>query len=210
MSIDLRKTSHILFFVVCLPALSFGAGWVFSAVFPSLPFWVETLSPLGAYSLLYAFFDKTAWHWPVFRWLGIVVCPDVRGRWVGEQISSFKDDSGKHRKSRVVMEIEQTFSSIRVQTYYYRWRTAHSVAQFIEIQGCQTLIIMFEAEPKPEQDGNAKAHKGVARLTQRPDKKLVGTYFNAAGNHGELVFKRTRYTLHHTFESIGGSNGKSA
>lgn len=205
MGVNLSKTSHILFFVVLLPAISFGVGYGFTQLFPDMPFWVETLSPLGAYGLLYTLFEKYMWYWPIFRVLGIVSIPDVRGRWLGEQISSFKDANGKLRKSRVIMEIEQTFSTIKVHTYYKNWHTTHSLCSFIAIENECILFILFETTPRVGYEGEASAHKGVIRLTQLPDKKLVGTYFNAEGRSGELSFKRTRYTLHRTFESVGGS-----
>jgi len=205
MGVNLNKTSHILFFVVLLPSISFGAGYGFTLLFPNVPFWVETLSPLGAYGLLYTLFEKYMWHWPLFRIFGIVSIPDVRGRWLGEQTSSFKDNNGKSRKSRVIMEVEQTFSTVRVNTYYKNWQTTHSLSSFIAIEDECILFIMFETTPRIEYEGEASAHKGVMRLIQLPDKKLVGTYFNAEGRSGELSFKRTRYTLHHTFESIGNS-----
>lgn len=117
MGIDLKKTSHILFFIVFLPALSLSIGWLFAYAFPNLPFWVETISPLAAYGILYGLFDKHLWHWPLFHWLGIVAAPDVRGRWLGKQIPSFKDGS-KNRISQVIMEVEQTFTDIKVTSYY--------------------------------------------------------------------------------------------
>lgn len=201
MGIDLKKTSHILFFVVLLPAVSFGVGWLFAELIPDAPFWVETLSPLAAYGILYGLFDKYAWHWPVFRLLGIVTTPDVRGRWLGEQTSSFKDPNGKHRTSRVVMEVEQTFGSTKVATYYKHWQTAHTIASFIKVDDECILFIMFETEPKLSYDGEATAHKGVMRLTQQSSAKLIGSYFNANGNHGEFQFKRTGYGLYHIFDS---------
>ena len=205
MGIDLTKSSHILFFVVVLPAISLGLGYGFTLAFPAVPFWVETLSPLGAYGLLYNLFERYLWHWPIFRFVGIVATPDVRGRWLGEQISSFKDAQGKLRKSRVIMEVEQTFSTIKVDTYYKHWQTTHSLGSFIAVEGEYTLFILFETTPRTGYEGEASAHKGVMRLTQLPDKKLAGTYFNAEGRSGELSFKRTRFTLHRTFESIGDS-----
>jgi hypothetical protein len=48
MRIDFTRTSHILFFVVFLPGLSFAIGWGFFQFLPELPFWVETISPLAA------------------------------------------------------------------------------------------------------------------------------------------------------------------
>lgn len=65
-----------------------------------------------------------------------------------------------------------------------------------------TLFVLFETEPKLSYDGDAVAHKGVMRLARQSNNRLVGTYFNAQGNHGELSFRRTHYTLYHTFEPI--------
>jgi hypothetical protein len=203
MGINLQKTSHILFFIVILPAISFGIGWLFALAFPSVPFWVETISPLAAYGLLYSLFEKHMWHWPVFRWLGIVSAPDVRGRWLGEQVSSFKDKNGKPIKSRVIMEIVQTFSGVKLETYYKNWHNEQCIASFILVESECTLFVMFDAAPKASYDGDASAHKGVMRLTQQSPGRLIGTYFNGAGRHGEMSFKRTRYTLHRTFESVG-------
>jgi hypothetical protein len=203
--INLSKTSHILFFVVLLPAISFGIGWGFAKTFPDIPFWVETISPLAVYGILYNLFEKYLWHWPLFHSLGVVLVPDVRGRWLGEQISSFRDANGNSRKSRVIMEVEQTFSTITIATYYKNWHTTHTLASFVPVEGECVLFVMFETTPRVEYSGDASAHKGVIRLTQLPDKKLVGTYFNAKGRSGELSFKRTRYALHKTFESIGNS-----
>ena len=203
MGINLSKTSHIVFFIILLPALSFSIGWGFYTVFPNVPFWVETISPLAAYGILYNLFEKRLWYWPAFRALGIVTAPDVRGRWLGEQTSSYKDTNGKNRKARVIMEIEQTFSSIKVSTYYKNWHTEHCLSSFIDVAGECTLFIMFETTPKVEYEGEKTAHKGVCRLTQEAPGRLSGSYFNAMGRHGELTFKRTRYTLHKTFDSVG-------
>lgn len=203
MSIDFRKTSHIIFFAAFLPAISFGIGWGFVQLFPSLPFWVEGISPLTAYGLLFGFFDKIAWHWPLFRWLGIVSVPDIRGRWLGEQVSSFTSETGKHIKSRVIMEVVQTFSSLSVCTYYQRWSSKVTVAEFVELEGTPTLFMMFDAEPKVSFETEASnAHKGVSKLTRQPDGRLTGTYFNANGHHGELTYRRTRFELGHSFEKF--------
>ena len=192
MKIDLSKTSHILFFIVFLPALSFGAGWEFANIFGGLPFWVEGISPLGTYALLYAFFERAAWHWPVFRALGIVNVPDLRGRWEGEQLSSYKSSNGKPVQSRMILEVVQTFSSVSTTTYYYRWNDAHSASCFLEIEGDLFLAIIFESEPNARHDGAGTANKGVARLKYLEGEKLiVGTYFNTSGNHGEIKLHRS-------------------
>lgn len=199
MGINLGKTSHIFFFIILLPAVSLGIGWACSRLFPDVPFWVETVSPLAAYGILYNLFEKFLWRLPVFRWLGIVTVPDVRGRWLGEQTSSYKDPSGKNRRSRTIMEIQQTFSNIKVDTYYKNWQTEHSAASFMYAEGECTLFVMFETAPRVGYEGDATAHKGVVRMARLPDGRLVGTYFNAMGRHGELTYKRTGFALKKTF-----------
>jgi|GEM_PF-3254275 len=203
MNIDLRKPSHVVFFAAFLPIVSYGIGWAFVQLFPNLPFWVEGISPLTAYGLLFSLFDKIAWHWPIFRWLGVTSVPDVRGRWLGEQVSSHVNEAGKHITSRVIMEVVQTFSSVHVTTYYQRWTSKISVAQFVEIDSTPTLLVMFDAEPKTAYDnGNINAHKGVTKLIMTPQGKLEGTYFNGSGGHGDLSYRRTRFALAHTFDPV--------
>lgn len=202
MRIDFTRTSHILFFVAFLPGVSFGVGWLFFNFLPTLPFWVDTISPLAAYGLFYAFFERAAWHWPVFRWLGIVTAPDLRGRWIGEQRSSYRDTHGKNVTSRVVLEVHQTFSNITARTYYKRWRVAHCDGSFIELDGAAHLVLLFESEPNSHHDGNEPDSKGVVHLYFVPgERKLIGDYFNNNGNYGEVVFKHKSHVLRHAFES---------
>jgi hypothetical protein len=200
MKIDLSKSSHILFFILFLPAVSFGAGWAFTHALPNWPFWLEGISPIGVYVLLYTFFERTAWHWPVFRALGIVSVPDLRGRWEGEQFSSYKGSNGKPVRSYAVLEVQQTFSGVSAKTYYYRWTTGHAASTFMEIEGHNYLMIIFESEPGVHHRGDSTANKGVGRLEYLPgDKLLIGTYFNTSGNHGELKLHRTGRKLLHRF-----------
>lgn len=201
MKVDLSKTSHILFFVVFLPAISFGIGWIFITLLPNWPFWLEGLSPLAAYGMLYSSFERFAWHWPLFRALGIVTVPDLRGRWEGEQLSSFKSSNGKPVQSHAVLEVQQTFSGISATTYYYRWDAARSDSNFLEVDGEQVLVIIFESEPGVHHHaGRGVANKGVARLRYLTAERLIiGSYFNTSGNHGELKLHRVSRKLLHRF-----------
>ncbi len=202
MRIDLTRTSHILFFVVFLPSLSFAIGWGFFALLPPLPFWVETISPLAAYGILYTLFERHAWHWPIFSILGITTAPDVRGRWIGAQQSSYRGKDGKNVTSHVVLEIQQTFTNITARTYYKRWNVAHCDGSFIELEGKQHLVLLFETEPNSNHDGDDTGTKGVTRLYYLPgEHKLIGTYFNDNGNYGEVTFKHGSNRLLHRFRA---------
>jgi hypothetical protein len=200
MNVDLRRTSHVIFFAALLPAVSVYIGWLFTQIFPHWPFWVDGISPLTAYALLFNFFDKVAWRWPIFRLLKIVTVPDLRGRWEGTQISSYVAE-GKHVTSHVVTEVTQTFSGIQIATYYKRWSSKASVAQFVTIDDIPTLLIMFEAARKvayEEADGNFL--RGACELQLTADGQLEGSYFNGAGRHGAVVYKREGYILTHRFD----------
>ncbi len=191
MSIDLSKTSHILFFVVLLPVISFGIGYAASIAWPHAPFWVETISPLAAYGLLYGFFNKIAWRWPLFRWLGIVTVRDMSGRWYGNQLSSFKK-GGKAVKSRIILEVTQTFSDVRAQAFYKRWQSLPNASCLMTIDDHPTLVIIFASEPNANHDGDDTQHKGTAQLRYFVDDDSVrGTYFNTSGNSGDIILKRS-------------------
>lgn len=201
MKVDLSKLSHLLFFVITLPAISIALGWYCAQLLPNAPFWVETLSPLTAYGLLYAFFEHTAWHWPLFRALSIVDAPDMRGRWEGHQHSSYKDANGKPTKSYVVLEVRQTFSNITAQTYYHRWTTNRSDSCFMDVGNQLYMVTLFESEPNVRHTGEEVVHKGTMRMKLAQDTgHLLGDYFNSRGNYGELELTRTGKALYNRFK----------
>ena len=92
MKINLTKTPHILFFAGALPVSSLFASWAFYQLFPEPPFWLETVSPVFAYVLFYSLFENRIWHLKIFRLLGIVDFPDLRGRCIFGSADTFKPD----------------------------------------------------------------------------------------------------------------------
>ncbi len=126
--------------------------------------------------------------------------PDLRGRWIGEQRSSYVK-GGKNVTSRVVLEITQTFDAISANTYYKRWQTSHCDANVMRLDGKPYLVLLFESEPNSLHSGYDGAQNGVTRLYYVPnDKKLIGHYFNSNGNHGEVVLTRHSFNLRQAFE----------
>lgn len=198
--IDLRKPSHILFFIVVLPALSFGVSYALFLLWPDVPFWFESLSPLAAYGLFYSIFDRYVWKWPLFRMLGIVTLPKMAGRWYGTQLSSYKKDGQKPTKSRIILEVEQTFSHIKAATYYRRWQSQSSVSCMVMLEGEPYLMIIYDTSANVRHEDTAAHHKGVAYYRYLPgEDKIIGTYFNTQGATGEIELKRSPKPLLHRF-----------
>lgn len=194
MKINLTKTSHILFFVAILPATSYFIGWYFHELFPDIPFWIESASPLFTYIILYTLFEKYAWHWKVFTLLKIVTVPDVRGRWIGKQRSTRIED-GENVVNDVAIEIKQSFSKIIVQAFYEHSSSESIVADFYELNSEYYLYYTYDNDPNSLKYGTMQIHRGTAKLQfNNYEKSLSGSYFNSIGNNGEIdvKFKQNR------------------
>ena len=198
MGVSLSKTSHVIFFAGVLPVLSLFLAWCFSQVVPNPPFWIETLSPLLAYALLYSLFEKYAWQWSVFRWSGITVCSDLRGRWKGSQQSSYKVD-GRNVVVKAYLEIRQSFSQVSVCAYYEKSQSASVVANFVETTNGDYLYYTYDNEPNSLKGGTMQIHRGTVKLKCAPKHKLLGVYFNTIGNQGEMDFDFESSKLLHRF-----------
>jgi len=195
MGVNLSKTSNVIFFAAFLPLASFFMARGFYALFPNLPFWVETLSPLLAYGVLYAIFEKYAWHWKIFRIFSVVSVPDLRGRWKGKQRSSYKEN-GNNVEVPSCLEISQTFSKIFVRACYERSQSESVVANFTELNEETYLFYTYDSEPNSLKSGTMQAHKGTVKLKYIPkENKLIGVYFNSIGNSGEIDFEFEQYDL---------------
>lgn len=195
MGVNLSKTSNVIFFAGFLPLISFFLAKGFYALFPNLPFWIETLSPLLAYGILYAIFEKYIWHWKIFKVFGIVSVPDLRGRWKGKQRSSYKEN-GNNVEVHSCLEISQTFSKIFVRAYYERSQSENVVANFAELNEEIYLFYTYDNEPNSLKSGTMQVHKGTVKLKYiKKENKLIGVYFNSIGNNGEINFELEQYNL---------------
>ncbi len=195
MRVDFHKPAHILFFAGLLPVLSVLMSWVFFSLVGSTPFWAETISPLVAYGLLYSLFDKFAWRWKIFTSLGITCFPDLRGRWKGTLRSSYKEN-GANVEIPCYLEILQTFSTIFIRSYYERSESESAVANFMDTNGQNYLFYTYDNEPNSLKSGTMETHKGTVKLKcVKPERKLIGSYFNSIGNHGEVTFEFERENL---------------
>ena len=195
MGVNLSKKAHIIFFAALLPVSCVFISWRVFELFPQLPFWMETISPLLAYGILYSLFEKYAWHWGIFRLFGIVNVPDLRGRWLGKQRSSHQVN-GKNIEVPACIEISQNFSRIIVRACYKRSQSESVIANFKELNEVTYLFYTYDNEPNSLKSGTMEAHKGSIKLKYLPrEKRLIGNYFNSIGNHGEADFKYEKRDL---------------
>ena len=163
MGVNLSRVPHILFFVILLPFLSFLISYLFHKIFPNLPFWMETITPLCVYGILYLVFEEYLWRQNIFRIIGIVNVPDLRGRWKGHQRSSFKE-KGLNHEIPSCLEISQTFSKIIVRACYERSQSESIVANFVRVNDEIYLFYIYDNEPNSLKSGTMQIHKGTVKI----------------------------------------------
>jgi hypothetical protein len=180
MGIDPKRTSHLIFFMVVLPAAAVGLAWisfhVLARITWHLAFALDGVGALGGYGLLYTVFDRVAWRWRIFRLLGVVEVPYMAGRWKGELRSTRPDQPSID----AVVEIEQDFSRATVHMYFAQSRSHSLMTQFVR-EGNGTWALHYEYQNAPGFDApeTMHTHLGTARLTCVPaQQRIEGEYYN--------------------------------
>lgn len=189
MGVDFKKTSHIILFAGIFPIISLSLSWLFSKVFPNLPYWVDDLSPIYLYGSFYLLFDKFLWKWSILNKVGIVCVPNLNGRWKGKQRSSFQENQ-KNVQVEGYLEIEQSFSTISVRAYYEKSRSESSIAAFAKLNGEVYLFYSYDNDPNTLKHGTMQQHKGSGKIRYLPkDNRIEGFYWNSIGNQGDMLFE---------------------
>ena len=195
MRINLRKFTHILFFLIVMPGLSVLVVLLQNQLLKPLsgewyfPF-IESFGFVGAYAFLFVLFDNYFWKSSVFRLLRIVIFPNLQGRWKGKIVTSFDNKAIK-----TFIEIRQTFSAIHVDMYPPQSQSTSLTADFIRAENDQLeLHYEYRNEPNEEAGDTMNPHNGTAKLIYFKDKNILrGSYYNAnrydRGNTGSLEFK---------------------
>ena len=186
MNINLLNVPHIIFFVFFLGFLSIVSSYCLGILLPDMPFWMETLSPLASYGILFWLFDKYAWKWKIFKFLSVRKFPNLNGKWKGLQKSSYKEND-KCVEVQSYIEIKQSFSKVYITSYYERSQSSSVVASFADFQDETFLYYTYDNEPNTEKVGTMQKHRGTVKLKCIPNTKLLsGRYFNDNGNDGEI------------------------
>ncbi len=199
MSINLKRPAHVIFFVGFLGILSITIGYLFKISFPNIPFWMEDLSPLFVYGLLYSAFDIYLWKFGIFRHLRISIFPNLNGRWEGEQISSYKDSDGNNVRIDAKLEVRQTFSRMKIFAYYDTSESESVIANFADFDGDIYLYYTYDNNPNSLKVGTMAMHRGTAKLKYlEKEGKIKGTYFNSLQNQGDFIleFKQSELIEH--------------
>ena len=166
-----------------------------AAIGHTLPWFIESPSPLLVFSAFYFLLDNWAWRWPLLRWLGLVKIPDLNGTWDGVLQSSetkFQDTYP------VELEINQTWTRIRVRLRA-RSSRSNSTSVGIEVESPLGTTLSYEylSEPYVDARESMNVHRGTARLgltRSDTDDLLAGDYYTgrSRNTYGTMRFVRRR------------------
>lgn len=189
------------FFITLLLALSvLGAYAIDQALQPTnLAQWSWLISPpsaLGLFAFLnWTLYGKFLWSLPLMRLLGIVEVPDLRGRWEGTLVSSFNQE-----QILCAFEIEQSAHHILVWAYFERSTSSPIAANFVTVNHRQYLHFTYDNDTGALSTDGMHDHKGTMSL-EFHNGELRGSYFNARGNHGDVVLERKGDGLLHCYRA---------
>lgn len=167
----------------------------------SRPLWVEIPGSLAIAGVLFSLFDKYFWSWGIFRRLGIIDFPDLRGRWTGELVSSYEDGE---KTTSAALEIRQSASSTVISLYTEQSRSTSTVVTHGKAGDEQDAITYaYRNQRKALSPDTMQSHFGSADLRYYPDiQELRGEYFTSGERrtHGTLKFSFDRKRLLGRFE----------
>lgn len=159
-----------------------------------IPWWIELPSILPFVILQYYIFNNCLWHTKLFKLIGLVKFPDLRGRWEGYVVSSYN----KNKKLDFILEIQQTFSNIHINAFTSNSRSYSTIANFVKMND-ETVQLHYEYRNEPDylSDEDLKIHYGTAHLRWPNNVRgeIIGDYYNSSRD-------RPRYgTIHLEFLS---------
>lgn len=189
MGVNFSQSSHLLFFGGIIPLVSWYSSYLFFNFLPDWPSWIEGPSPLLIYGTIYYTFDKYLWEFSIFRTLGIVWFPNLKGRWKGKQNSSYKEH-GKNVKVEGFIEVKQSFSKVNIKVYYVKSESESVTVNFTQLNDEVYLFYTYDNDPSSLREGTMEKHKGTAKIKRLPkENKINGFYWNSIGNYGEMYYE---------------------
>ena len=196
---------HISSFVGLTIAVWLFALWVQGSPILSLEFVKPFSIVVGIIFSVAAFFNKSAWAWPIFQgWY--VKRPDIRGMWKVELVSDYVDEETNKPIPAIeaYAAVRQSLNSLSLRLMTKESRSklvAHSIV--CEEDGLFRLAAVYRNEPKIQLQGErSEIHYGSLSLEIYgvPPTGLEGHYWTDRGTRGSMLLKDRRKELYDTYD----------
>jgi hypothetical protein len=158
----------------------------------TIPWWSDAPTPIVLYFVLRRWFDQSLWRFRFLRRIGVVMIPDLNGKWVGSLMSP----SANREPLACEARIKQTWTQIGIVLETEYSRSGNLIAGIL-VDGVYDAELTYEYvnEPKPSAVRTMQKHKGSASLRLMAEQShmlLQGDYFTGRGREtsGELTLRR--------------------
>lgn len=203
MGVQLSKLSHQIIFLIILPVISAVFAYIFNFFLQEhIPypwiFLIDSFGILGMYSLLFQLINYSLWQLFPVGLFQVVDVPNLNGTWIGKLRSSYDKNTTPYG---VRVEVIQTFSNIKVYSYFRRSWSFSIVADFYkEADGRKVLHYIYRNEPRNNASPGMHGHYGAAKHDYLPEKEIMEcSYYNEPprnrGWYGSFNVKRRKRSL---------------
>ena len=184
---EARRTSFIALAVVGT-FIAWAQSWFLKMVGVDVPWWVDTMGPMGFFAMLGAVWDQWLWRLPSLQWLHGV--PDLSGVWE-VSVTSSHDSHSKTRQGEA--RIRQTWSHFSIEFEMPETTSRSSSGSILlDCGATPELHYTYASRPKARATPTLHTTEGQARLRVVAVDRLTGEYFTGRdrATHGELVLTR--------------------
>jgi SMODS-associating 2TM, beta-strand rich effector domain len=165
--------------------IALGLGYLISLVIVhykiSVPWWVDSPSPIVLYFILRGWFARFLWRLGVFHTLRIVRIPDLNGTYRGHFSTSYDEQA---KWSRCELKITQTWTTISILADFEESRSFNEVTG-ISVEGTAAPRLTYEYwnEPKATSTQSMNPHRGTIwfDIIDGDTLRLRGEYYTGRG-----------------------------
>lgn len=187
------KFNNYLFFILALAGIGSLIAWLFyqglEALKIEIPLWLGTSGAIAIAGSIFSLYDKYFWSWKVFKFLGLIDFPDLRGRWSGQILSSHDQLNSRHP---AILEIKQSASELLVNLYTEQSQSSSIVATIIQDSDeVDSIRFIYRNEPDVDTPHSMQIHNGSCLLRYFPDVNILrGEYFTSRerSTYGTMEF----------------------
>jgi hypothetical protein len=152
----------------------------------------------SATAIFWVIYGKFLWTWPILN--NILYKPDIRGTWLGEFQSDWKDINGKGvAPGKFVIVIRQEdFLSLSVIAYTKEMHSVSNIESLLidDKKGIKTLGYIYNQKRSTSSEYAAKQGAAELKLIQGiNDKLLSGDFWTLAKSTGYVNVRHTGKTL---------------
>ncbi len=174
--------------------------------------YVDVFSTISLITLTLTFINFIGWRWYIFKWL--INIPNLNGRYIGQLVSSYKNDQGHPVIKDCALEIKQTASSIKIYSYYadkgstIQTSEGFSVSEELVRKENDLFILYYIFASNPinlqtqvaNQQSRLHNHEGTCTFKYYLDiRTLEGEYYNQRQNIGTMKVRFEQKKLLYRF-----------